>query len=112
MLHRIRSDIFRIISDYIYIQQLLDLDWNKISLRSGKDWNRIVQSLSDIQAYHHCANSYNNSFYEACKLGNWKLVDFLIEKGAQNWNLGLECASCRGHQDLEEFFQQKINESV
>jgi len=120
MLYRIKLDIFRIISDYIPIQQLLDLDWNQIGLRPGKDWNQIVQSLPDIKQCQYCIKSKYGNLYEVAKFGNWKLVYHFIEKERRKkmhfyemesenipWFEGLVGASRGGHRDLVDFFISK-----
>jgi hypothetical protein len=46
----------------------------------------------------------------AAEGGHKELVDFFIEKGADNWNLGMEGSIEGGHRELVNFFQNKLNE--
>jgi hypothetical protein len=39
--------------------------------------------------------------------GYKELVDFLISKGANDWNLGMASAAHGGHKDLVDFFIKK-----
>ncbi len=39
--------------------------------------------------------NWNYGLYGACRGGNLKLVNLMIQKGANDWNCGLNCA-CKG----------------
>ena len=54
-----------------------------------------------------CFNDCNEGMICATYKGYRDLVDFFIEKGANNWNLGMCFAVRGGHRDLIEFFIEK-----
>ena len=37
------------------------------------------------------------------------VVEFFIDKGADDWDYGIQCATQRGHKDLIEYFQKKLS---
>ena len=43
------------------------------------------------------------SFYNACKTGDLKLVQLMIQQGANNWNNGLYGACSGGHLEIVQF---------
>jgi hypothetical protein len=46
-------------------------------------------------------------FMEACRLGHRELVILMIQKGADDWDIGLNIACQRGHRELVELMVQK-----
>ena len=50
----------------------------------------------------------NWGLYGASLGGHKDLVDFFIEKGANNWNGALRGASEGGHKYLVDFFENRI----
>jgi hypothetical protein len=47
--------------------------------------------------------------YSAAHGGHKELVDYMISKGADNWNHGMSGAAYSGHKELAEWFEQKID---
>ena len=46
-------------------------------------------------------------FIDACQGGFRDLVEYFIENGAWDWNLGMSSAAIGGHRDLVDFFIDK-----
>ena len=66
--YRITKNVFQILSDYLDVSTLLELDWNAIE-RNGihhgrKDWNQLVRSLSIIKQYHHILKFHTRVNYK------------------------------------------------
>jgi len=53
------------------------------------------------------ANNWNLGMVSAAEGGHKDLVQFFIQKGANNWNSGMVSAAEGGHKDLVQFFIQK-----
>jgi len=53
------------------------------------------------------ANDWDFGMEGAAEGGYRDLVDFFIEKGADNWNWGMNGAARGGHRDLVQFFIEK-----
>jgi len=77
-------------------------EFNKIPNRS---WKQTYLAL----VYY--SNKYfpNKAMRELAKGGmkNIDLIQFFIQKGADNWDLGMEAAAEGGHKDLVQFFIEK-----
>ena len=54
------------------------------------------------------ADNWNYGMIGAAEGGSLDLVKFFIDKGANNWNMGMFYAKRGGHKDLVEFFKQKL----
>lgn len=50
---------------------------------------------------------YNHALYNAARAGDENLSNFLINKGANNWYIGLTGAARGGHKNLVDFFINK-----
>ena len=46
-------------------------------------------------------------FEKACKLNDKRVIEYLITKGANNWEWGMSRAAQGGHKDLVNFFIEK-----
>ena len=46
-------------------------------------------------------------FKKACQLGSKYIINYLIEKGVNDWNIGMCCSARNGHRDLVNFFIEK-----
>ena len=55
------------------------------------------------------ANDWNSGMRGAANGGHKDLVDFFIKKGANDWNSGMYAAANGCHKDLVEFFKNKLN---
>jgi hypothetical protein len=53
------------------------------------------------------ANYWNLGLNGACEGGKQSLVELMIEKGANRWNRGMERACLRGHQRIVELMIEK-----
>jgi len=56
-------------------------------------------------------HSWDRGLINAARIGDMKLIQLFIDKGADYWNGGLYHASQGQHKELIEFFQNKINDS-
>jgi len=71
---------------------------------SEKTWRKFYLS---IVHYWNKAEDNNFAMNGAAKEGHKDLVEFFIEKGANDWNAGMNGAARGGHKDLVEFFISK-----
>ena len=53
------------------------------------------------------ADDWNLGFYHACREGHLDIVKFMIEKGANNWYLGIYYACEGGHLDIVKLMIEK-----
>ena len=55
------------------------------------------------------SNKYtpNKALEKVAEKGRTDLVEFFIEKGANDWNKGMEVAARGGHKELVDFFKKK-----
>ena len=111
--YRISKNIFQVLSDYLDVSTLIELDWNAIECNGihhgRKDWNFLVESLSIIKQYRLINEKYktrtiNGQMCDAAELGSKRLVDYFISKGANCWNGGMSCAAFGCHTSLVHFF--------
>ena len=55
------------------------------------------------------ADEWNEGMEYAARGGHKDLVDFFISKGATDWNWGMNNAAKGGHKELVDFFKNKMN---
>ena len=53
------------------------------------------------------ANNWNRGLYGTCQGGKRELAELMIEKGADDWNRGLDGACLGGHIDLANYMIEK-----
>jgi hypothetical protein len=74
----------------------------------GLAWAAEHNHLSLVQFFiDKGANNWNRALAEAAKGGHLPVVQFLIDKGANNWNWALAYAASGGHLPLVQFFIDK-----
>jgi len=56
------------------------------------------------------ANDWNLGMYGAALGGHLDLVKYFISKGANLWQIGMNYAKRGGHSDIVKYFSKKINE--
>ncbi len=66
---------------------------------SGTTWFQLIEILTSDEI-----NDVSIGLNRSAKSGNISLVEYFIDKGANNWNWGMEGAA---HKDLVEFFISK-----
>ena len=111
--YRISKNIFGLISDYLDLSTLLELDWNLIEsngIHHGrKDWNQIVESIPIIKRYNIYRSSCSNwEIYRAAEFGSKRLVKYVINNGLTHrkelWDWGMRGAAHGGHRELVDYF--------
>ena len=53
------------------------------------------------------ANDWNNGLYYSCRGGHMDMVQLMIEKGADEWNVGFDGACEGGHMNIVQFMIEK-----
>lgn len=56
------------------------------------------------------AEDWDSALCAAAKIGDYELVDFFIERGAHEWLDAMSAACLGGHKHLAEFFKKKVSE--
>jgi hypothetical protein len=75
---------------------------NKISKRAN-----IIDKRIKRYVYYEKYNDVNECLYEGCKTGDMNLVLQMIERGADDWNWGLNGACIGGHMKIIKFMIEK-----
>jgi hypothetical protein len=93
----------------LIIPQLSPIDLSRLQCVS-KQFLTLTEPFQHIldkwkQLINH--ESSDRCLYKASKQGHKDLVQFFIDKGANDWNWALSGASLGGHKDLVEFFINK-----
>jgi hypothetical protein len=66
-----------------------------------------VQSKFKIYHQYIQYGEWDMGLREASKNNNWNIVEFFIQKGADDWNRGMRSAAKGGHIHIVEYFIQK-----
>lgn len=83
----------------------------KLSLPGDpKDFKKFIEDYDEQQYTQQCSNIPNECLKFFSKKGDWRNVRKAIEKGADNWILGLQGAAEGGWKDLVDFFWEKLEE--
>ena len=72
--------------------------------------NNNIIKINELIKINKDEIDYNYGLYGACEGGHIKIIDMMIEKGANDWNSGLYIASITHNSYLTDFFQQKLNQ--
>ncbi len=85
---------------------------NRLFINFPFNWNFRTFDVTPKQFYFRLVylfNKYtpNRAMIESVKLGRLDMVNFFIEKGADDWIVGMMLAAEGGHKDIVDFFIEK-----
>ena len=82
----------------------LDIDWNLALISTAFSNNlRLAQYFIEVKG----ANELNNAMDVAIRSKSYNIIDYLISKGASNWDLYIHHSKTNGDEKLAKFFKSK-----
>ena len=84
------------LSRLVCVNSILRRYLQKVYLKVVEPWKERIQNVS----LYHCLG-------DAAREGHVDLVEYLVSKGANDWDSGMESASRGGHLELVKYFVSK-----
>ncbi len=96
----------KFIINSIYLKELI-----KKGFKFSYDINAIIKYCKNIENFKFLSEfkyvNIDKFFAISCKLNNLEIIELMIEKGANDWNLGLEGSCSSGNSEIVELMIQK-----